>query len=157
MGKRVRLERAGLLLIALAHLGFLLTHDFSHFLADVPTNPAQLALIVGVMTVLPVLSVAIAFHKNLRLGAGLFTVAMAASFAFGYLMHFVVDTPELHSNVPAEHRDLFFHSAQGLAHVEVAGLMYGLALTARRRHKDPTAHGRSSGPSPTLAGRAEQS
>ena len=134
---RVRLERVGLLLIALAHLGFLVTHDLGHSLAAAPTNPTQLALIVGVMTVLPVLAVAIAFHSNLRLGAGLFAVAMAASFAFGYLMHFVVDTPELHSNVPAEHRDLFFHSALGLAHVEVAGLMYGFALAVRRRQQEP--------------------
>ncbi|MDE0652363.1 MAG: hypothetical protein OXI26_01760 [bacterium] len=137
MAVRVRCERVGLLLIALAHLGFLVTHDLSHSLAGVPTSPTQLVLIVAVMTVLPILAVAMAFHKSPRLGAGLFAVAMAASFGFGYLLHFVLGSPELHSNVAAEHRDLFFHSAQGLAHVEVAGVMYGFAMSVRRRQQEP--------------------
>ena len=57
---------------------------------------------------------------------------MLASFAFGYLFHFVVDTADLHSNVVGEHSGLFFHSALSLALIEFAGFVYGLSVAVRQ-------------------------
>ncbi|MDE0653251.1 MAG: hypothetical protein OXI26_06335 [bacterium] len=132
---RVRFERFALLIVALAHLAAQLAHGSSHLAADVPITAAQLAYVIVVVTVLPLLAVAVAFWKDQRSGARLFAAAMAASFVFGYLFHFVLDTADLHSNVVGEHSDQFFHSALSLALIEFAGLVYGLAVALR--------HGRS--------------
>ena len=66
-----------------------------------------------------------------RRGAGLFAVSMGAAFLFGYLLHFVIDSPDLHSNVTGRHRDMFFHSALGLALTEFLGFSFGAYFAAR--------------------------
>ena len=129
---RARSERLALLLIALAHLAAQVTHGSSHIAAEVPITAAQFAFIIAVVTLLPLLAVAVAFQRDVRSGAELFAASMLASFAFGYLFHFVVDTADLHSNVVGEHSGLFFHSALSLALIEFAGLVYGLAVAVRR-------------------------
>ena len=115
---RARSERLALLLIALAHLAAQVTHGSSHIAAEVPITAAQFAFIIAVVTLLPLLAVAVAFQRDVRSGAELFAASMLASFAFGYLFHFVVDTADLHSNVVGEHSGLFFHSALSLALIE---------------------------------------
>ena len=57
---------------------------------------------------------------------------MVASFAFGYLLHFVIDTPDLHSNVVGA--GVFFHSALSLALIELVGFAYGLAAALRKAY-----------------------
>ena len=105
---RARFERFVLLAVALAHLATQLAHGYSHIATDVPITAAQLAYIILVVTVLPLAALAVVFWKDLRSGAWLFAASMAASFVFGYLFHFVLDTVDLHSNVIGEHSDLFF-------------------------------------------------
>ena len=129
---RARSERLALLLIALAHLAAQVTHGSSHIAAEVPITAAQFAFIIAVVTLLPLLAVAVAFQRDVRSGAELFAASMLASFAFGYLFHFVVDTADLHSNVVGEHSGLFFHSALSLALIEFAGFVYGLSVAVRQ-------------------------
>ena len=129
---RVRPERITLLLIALVHLAAQVAHGSSHIATDVPITAPQFAFIIAVVTVLPLLAVAVAFWRDLRSGARLFAASMVASFAFGYLFHFVIDSPDLHSNVVGEHRDLFFHSALSLALIELAGFALGLSVALQQ-------------------------
>lgn len=153
---RMRLERFALLVVALAHLAAQLAHGYSHIATDVPITAAQLAYIIVVVTVLPLAAVAVVFWKHLCSGAWLFAASMAASFVFGYLFHFVLDTADLHSNVIGEHSDLFFHSALSLALIEFAGFVYGLAVALRhgRNRSDRSA---GSAASPGKAGGGETS
>ena len=80
--------------------------------------------------------------RNVLLGVGLGRpavdhddgLAVVASFAFGYLLHFVIDTPDLHSNVVGEHAGVFFHSALSLALIELVGFAYGLAAALRKAY-----------------------
>ena len=121
-----------LVAIAVGHLAVQATHAYSHLVADVPNTALQQAFIVVVVTLGPPAAVLVAWRRSFRLGAGLFAASMVASFAFGYLLHFVFDSPDLHSNVVGEHGAVFFHSALGLALIEFVGFAYGLATALRR-------------------------
>ena len=74
----------------------------------------------------------LAFRRSLRLGAALFAASMCTSFVFGYLLHFVLDSPDLHSNVTGEHGAAFLHSALALALLEFVGFFHGAYLALRR-------------------------
>ena len=133
MATPARFDFCVLAAIAVVHLVVQATHAYSHLVADVPNTALQQAFIVVVVTLGPLAAVLVAWRRNLRLGAGLFATSMVASFAFGYLLHFVIDTPDLHSNV-GEHAGVFFHSALSLAVIEFGGFAYGLAAALRRAH-----------------------
>ncbi len=132
MATPARLEQFTLLGIALLHLGVQLTHAYSHAAADVPIPALQQAYIVVVVTLLPIVSVWLVFRRSLRLGAALLATSMYSAFVFGYLLHFVVDTPDLHSNVVGDGEAVFFHSALSLALIEFVGFAVGLVSVARK-------------------------
>ncbi len=127
-----RFEQFTLAGIAALHLGIGLTHTYGHAAADVPIPAAQLAYIVVVVTLLPLTAVWLAFRRSVRLGAALFAASMYASFVFGYLLHFVLDTPDLHSNVVGDGAGVFFHTALSLALIEFVGFAVGLVAAVRR-------------------------
>ncbi len=116
----------------MAHLAAQVAHGSSHIAAAVPITAAQLAFIIAVVTILPLLAVVVTFRRDVRSGARLFAASMVAAFAFGYLFHFVVDTADLHSNVVGKRSGLFFHSAVSLAIIEFAGFVYGLSVVVRQ-------------------------
>ena len=126
-------DRTALVSIAAVHLAAQAAHAYSHIAADVPNTALQQVFIVLVVTIGPLAAALIASRRSLRLGAALFAVSMVASFAFGYLLHFVFDTPDLHSNVVGDHAGVFFHSALNLALVELVGFVYGSTVALRGR------------------------
>ena len=65
------------------------------------------------------------------MGSSIFSLAMAAAFLFGYLLHFVIDSPDLYSNVAGPPQGLFFHSALSLAIMEFVGFFFGAYLFIR--------------------------
>ena len=123
-----------LLSIAVVHVAVQATHAYSHLIAEVPNTALQQVFIVVVVTLGPLAAVLVAWRRNLRLGAGLFAASMVAAFLFGYLLHFVIDSPDLHSNVADDHEAVFFHSALSLALIELVGFAYGLAAALRKAH-----------------------
>ena len=132
MATPARFDRSALVVIAVVHLAVQATHAYSHVVADVPNTALQQAFIVVVVTLGPLAAALAALRWNLRIGAGLFAASMVASFLFGYLLHFVINSPDLHSNVVGEHGAVFFHSALGLALIEFVGFAYGLAAALRK-------------------------
>ena len=127
-----RFEQFTLAGIAALHLGVGLTHTYSHMAADVPIPAAQQVYIAIVVTLLPLAAVWLALRRSLRLGAALFAASMYASFVFGYLLHFVIDSPDLHSNVTGDSAGVFFHTALNLALIEFVGFAFGLVAAVRR-------------------------
>ena len=127
MVMRVRPEKGVALLLAVAALHLMVggVHQYAHNVADVQTTALQTLFIVVVATVAPWAAVYVAWRWNRRVGCGLFSVSMGAAFLFGFLLHFVIDGPDLHTNVPAAHRSVFLHSAWALALVEVIGFVVG--------------------------------
>ena len=110
-----------------------ITHGYSHVVADVQNTPSQLVFILLVVTIAPLVTAYIAWKVNIRKGAGLFAVSMTAAFLFGYSLHFVIDNPDLYSNVVGEHESLFFHSAVNLAIFEFVGFVFGVYIWLARR------------------------
>ena len=132
MASSARFEQFTLAGIAALHLGVGLTHTYSHAAADVPIPVVQQVYIVVVVTLLPLAAVWLAFRRSVRLGAALFAASMYGSFVFGYLLHFVLDTPDLHSNVVGDGAGVFFHTALSLALIEFVGFAIGLVAAVRR-------------------------
>ncbi len=114
-----------LLAIAVLHLVVQSTHGYSHVVAGVQNTSLQLIFIVLVITIAPWAAIYIIWKGNIRKGAGIFALSMVAAFLFGYLLHFVIDSPDLHSNVIGEHKSVFFHSALNLALIEFVGFVFG--------------------------------
>ena len=117
--------------MAILHLAMQVTHGYSHVAAGVPLTAFQQLFIVAVVTVAPFAAVYVYWKLDRRRGAGLFAVSMGAAFLFGYLLHFVIDSPDLHSNVTGQHASMFFHSALGLALTEFVGCFFGAYFAAR--------------------------
>ena len=89
------------------------------------------AFIFLVVTLMPWVAVFLAWKVSIKWGAAVFSVSMAASFVFGYLLHFVLNSPDLYSNVSGEHSVIFLHTALYLALVEFAGFAGGLYVFCR--------------------------
>ena len=132
MATAARFDVSVLLTVAVVHLAVQAAHGYSHTVADVPNTVLQQVFIVVVVTIGPLAATLIALRRNLRLGAALFAASMVASLAFGYLLHFVIDTPDLHTNVVGEHAGIFFHSALSLALIEFLGFAYGVTVAVRK-------------------------
>lgn len=128
---RVRPEKASLLAIAALHLVVGAIHQYSHTVADIHYTPFQQSFIILVVTVAPWVAVYLAWKRKMRIGASLFSISMGAAFLFGFLLHFVIESPDLHVNVPAAHRSVFLHSAWALAIVEFAGFVVGALVGIR--------------------------
>lgn len=130
---RVKSEITFLAIIAALHLIIGGAHHYAHLVADVENSVPQLLFVLLVVTVAPWAAIYLAWKKDLKIGAVLFSVSMAASLVFGLMLHFAIESPDLYSNVVPEHRPVFLHSALGLALVEFAGLAFGSYLCFRSR------------------------
>ena len=126
-------EIAILAVIAGLHLIVGAVHHYAHVAAGVENTPLELVFIVLVVTIAPWATICLAWKKTLKVGAALFSLSMAASLAFGLILHFGIDGPDLHSNVAPEHGTLFLHSALALALVEFVGFAFGARLAMRGR------------------------
>ena len=131
MGTPAKSDGPALLAIAILHLAAQVTHGYSHVAAGVSLTAFQQLFIVAVVTVAPFAAVYAYWKLDRRRGAGLFAVSMGAAFLFGYLLHFVIDSPDLHANVAGEYSAVFLHSALGLALLEFVGFFLGAYLVAR--------------------------
>ncbi len=132
MGTPARSDGLALLAIALLHLVAQVAHGYSHVAAGVPLTVFQQLFVVVIVTVAPLAAVYAYWKLDARRGAGLFAVSMGAAFLFGYLLHFVIDSPDLHANVAGEHSSAFLHSALALALLEFVGFFFGAYLAVRR-------------------------
>lgn len=137
----VRSEVSILMLFASLHLVAQIAHGYSHNAANVDLTLSQLVFVVLVITILPWLAVVVAWKRNVTSGASLFALSMAASFLFGYIGHFVLDSPDLYSNVFGQYSGTFFHTALVLALLEFSGLIVGVLLTVYGISRSDRAYG----------------
>lgn len=128
-----RSDTAFLAIIAALHLLIGGGHQYAHVVAEVQNTPLQVLFILTVITIAPWVGTYLAWKGSLKIGAALFSASMAASFVFGFVLHFVLESPDLYSNVVPEHRGLFLNSALGLALVEFAGFVLGAYLAWKWR------------------------
>ena len=125
----------GLVLMSLGFIGFhfltVVVHSVAHEVLAVKATPAQLAFIVPVIIVAPVVAgfVLLKFDKA---GAALLLASMAGSFVFGLFYHFVAETIDHVAHVarlePSFWSAAFRITAYLLAASEVAGAAAAAAV-----------------------------
>lgn len=109
-------------------------HGWYHFSAMVPTTLAQNFFIATVVMAAPLLAAVMLARGRMHAGLAIFTSSMLGALLFGVGFHFVLDTPDLCSNVSGTGARGFFLSAAALATVELIGATAGAFWLTRLRH-----------------------
>ena len=134
-GRNARgLKRAALWLVGFHFLTVVL-HSVAHEVLNVKATPSQLAFIIPVIIVAPLVS-GLMLSKFERAGAWLLLASMVGSFAFGLYYHFVAHTIDHVAHVarlePAFWSAMFRLTACLLAVSELAGAAVAWVLAAGR-------------------------
>ena len=120
------------------HFVVVVLHSIAHQVLSVNASPAQLAFIIPVIIVAPVVA-GIVLPKFERGGTILLTASMLGSLVFGVYYHFIADTIDHVAHVaflqPVFWSQIFQLTAFGLALSEMFGTGLGLILLLRsQRH-----------------------
>src|SRR5262245_39632238 len=95
--------RAALAALVGAHLIIAFVHGAAHGQAHVPLSPAGNVFVLLVIVAGPVIGLALTWW-HVRTGAHVVAIAMAGSFAFGVINHFVLAGPDHVTAVAAQWR-----------------------------------------------------
>jgi hypothetical protein len=121
------LKRAALWLIAF-HFLIVILHSVAHTVLSVKATPAQLAFIIPVIILGPLIA-ALVLSKFKRAGTLLLTASMLGSFVFGLYYHFIANTIDHVAHVarlqPAFWSQMFQPTAYLLAVSELLGVAVG--------------------------------
>jgi hypothetical protein len=98
--QRTRLLKSTALWLVGFHFLVVVAHSVAHEVLKVEATPAQLAFIVPVIIVAPVVA-GLTLSKFPRAGAALLLASMVGSFCFGLYYHFVADTIDHVAHVAA--------------------------------------------------------
>ena len=136
MKNHTRTLKLTALAVVTFHFLVVLLHSIAHEVVAVKATPAQLAFIVPVIIVAPVVAgfMLLKFEKP---GMVLLTASMIGSFVFGVYYHFVAQTIDHVSHVahlePALWSQMFQVTAYLLAMSEMFGAAVGLIWLARQK------------------------
>ena len=128
-------------LIALAvvaiHFVVVVLHSIAHEVLPVKATPAQLAFIIPVIIVAPIVA-GVVLPKFERAGTVLLTASMFGSLVFGVYYHFIADTIDHVAHVaflqPVFWSQMFQLTAFLLALSEMSGAGLGLILLLRQNN-----------------------
>jgi len=109
----------------LAHLIISIVHGAAHAGAHVPLSPAASAFVFIVILAGPLVGLVLTWPAR-RLGSWVIALTMAGSLVFGFVNHFVFESPDHVARVGAQWRALFATTAVLLALTEALGS--GLAI-----------------------------
>jgi hypothetical protein len=109
----------------LAHLVVSMVHGFAHAQAHVPLSFASNLFVYIVILAGPLIGLALTWPAE-RLGSRVIAGTMAASFVFGLVNHFMLNSPDHVAHVEEQWRSLFAATAALLAILEA--LAVGLAI-----------------------------
>ena len=120
------------------HFAVVVLHSIAHEVLPVKATPAQLAFIIPVIIVAPIIAGAL-LPKFQRAGAILLAASMLGSLLFGVYYHFIADTIDHVAHVafmqPAFWSQMFQLTSALLALSEMIGTGLGLILLLRsQRH-----------------------
>ena len=117
------------------HFVIVVLHSIAHQILPVPATPAQLAFIVPVIIVAPIVA-AFMLLKFETAGMLLLAASMLGSFVFGVYYHFIADTIDHVAHVaqmqPVLWSQMFQATSYLLAISEALGAAIGLVWLARR-------------------------
>jgi hypothetical protein len=118
--------RGWLVAIVIVHCAVALWHGAAHVHVPVPLTSLQTAFVGIVIVALPFVGVVLLGTRRQTAAAWVITVSMFGSLLFGFLNHFVLDSPDYVMAVP-EHawRHTFVLSAALVAITETIGTVLG--------------------------------
>ena len=129
------LRVTALALIAI-HFAVVVMHSAAHQILPVEATPAQLAFIVPVIIVAPVVAGFMLSRFN-KAGTVLLTLSMFGSLVFGVYYHFIADTIDHVAHVahlqPPFWSQMFRLTSYLLAITELLGTAVGVMLLLRQR------------------------
>ncbi len=115
-------RRACLWIVAL-HALALIVHSQSHQAIPVPLSALQNAFAVLVIVIAPLVAAALIWRGFARIGGTLLGAAMLGAFLFGFINHYVLDSPDNVAQIPAtDWGSAFTLSAHALALLELGGV-----------------------------------
>jgi len=116
-------------IIVLAHLVISIVHGMAHAQAHVPLSRAANIFVFSVIIAGPLVGLALTWPAQ-RFGTFLIAVTMAAALTFGFINHFVLESPDHVAHIDSRWRPLFTTTAVLLALTEMMGS--GLAILSMR-------------------------
>ena len=126
-------KRIALVIVAF-HFLVVVLHSVAHEVLPVKASPAQLAFIVPVIVVAPVMA-GLMLLKFEKFGTLLLTASMIGAFVFGVYYHFIADTIDHVAHVaqlqPPFWSQMFLATSYLLAISEMLGAAAGLMLLLR--------------------------
>jgi|SRR5215207_11766591 len=136
MKNHTRTLRLTALAVVAFHFVVVVLHSIAHEVLSVKATPLQLAFIIPVIIVAPVVA-GIMLLKLERFGMMLLTTSMIGSFVFGVYYHFIADTIDHVAHVahlqPAFWSQMFQATAYLLAISEILGAASGLVWLLRQK------------------------
>ena len=124
----MKARRACLWIVAL-HALALVVHSQSHQAIPVPLSGLQNAFAVLVIVIAPILAAALIWRGSPRFGGTLLAAAFLGAFAFGFINHYVLESPDNVARIPAtDWGSAFTWSAHALALTELGGFVTALWL-----------------------------
>src|SRR5215471_18474298 len=111
--------------VVLLHLLISVVHGSAHARANIQLSTAGNVFVFAVIVVGPLIGLGVMCPAE-RIGAWLIALTMAGAFVFGFVNHFVFESPDHVGHVVTEWRSLFATSATLLALTEALGS--GLAV-----------------------------
>lgn len=127
------LKQIALAVVAI-HFVVVVLHSIAHQLLSVNASPAQLAFIIPVIVLAPVVA-GVMLPKFARFGTVLLTASMIGSLVFGVYYHFIAATIDHVSHVaqlePHFWSQMFLATSYLLAISELLGAIVGLLLLVR--------------------------
>ena len=132
--KNARALKSTALWLVWVHFLTVVLHSAAHEVLSVKASPAQLAFIVPVIIIAPVVAGCLLPKFN-RAGAVVLTASLLGSFAFGLYYHFVADTIDHVAHVarlrPAFWSAMFQATAYLLLASEITGAAVATLMLAR--------------------------
>ena len=115
----------------LAHLVTSIVHGAAHGGAHIPMSLIANLFVFVVILAGPVAGLALSWRAE-RLGSQIVALTMAGALVFGFVNHFVLESPDHVSHVAAQWRLLFGITAALLTITEMLGLGFAIRLLRLR-------------------------
>ena len=116
------------LALVLIHVVISTIHGWAHQGAMVTLTTFGYIYVAVVITLAPLVAVALLFTRQKRIGALLFALSMLGSFLFGFWYHFLSDTSDNVAHVGGPWHSVLLWTAITLAVIELAATLVGFRL-----------------------------
>lgn len=116
--------------VVLVHLAISMAHGAAHNGAHISMSLAANLFVFLVILAGPLVGLAFSWRSE-RLGSLIVALTMAGSLVFGFVNHFVLESPDHVRHVEAQWRMFFGTTAALLAITEMLGLGFSIRLARR--------------------------